>query len=172
MAFILSATKKDWVPAPEGLHHAVCVDIHDLGIVETKFGLKPKVDIWWQIDELNPESGKRYGVRARFTASLHEKALLRQMLETWRGRKFSADELKGFDLEKLLGANCQVQIVHTTTDDGTVWADVKAVVPAPRGAGKLEPEAGYVRLKDRTNGHGTQPTAGASEMADEDSVPF
>ena len=33
-----------------------------------------------------------------------EKAVLRQTLETWRGKKFTVDELRGWDLEKLIGA--------------------------------------------------------------------
>jgi hypothetical protein len=29
------------------------------------------------------------------------------MLEAWRGQKLKAEELEGFDLEKLVGAKCE-----------------------------------------------------------------
>jgi hypothetical protein len=150
------------------LHHAVCVDVVDLGEIETKFGVKHKVEVWWQIDEINPDNRRRFGVRARYTASLHEKAALRQMLETWRGRKFTADELQGFDLEKLIGANCQIQVQNEPSDDGRMWSNVKAVVPAPRGAKPLAP-ADHQRIKDRPP---KSAAPAAPSVADEDSVPF
>jgi hypothetical protein len=46
MSFIIEG-KTTYPPAPEGLHHGVCVDIVDLGIVETSFGPKPKWMLVW-----------------------------------------------------------------------------------------------------------------------------
>jgi hypothetical protein len=137
-----------YATAPEGLHQAVCVDVYDLGDVETQWGLKPKIEIRWQLDEINPETSKRFEIRNRYTNSLHEKAVLRQTLETWRGKRFTADELRGWDLEKLIGVNCQVQVVHKPGDEGRIWANVQAVVPAAKGAIKLRPQD-YIRQIDR-----------------------
>ncbi len=170
MSITVSAPEAKWTPCPDGLHHAVCVDVVDLGEVETKFGLKHKVEIWWQIDEINPDNHRRFGVRSRFTASLHEKALLRQTLETWRGKKFTADELKGFDLEKLIGANCQVQVVNEPDDDGRTWSNVKAVVPAPRGAAPIHP-IDHQRIKDRPP-RDVAPAEPKVAIAAEDEIPF
>lgn len=170
MSITVSAPNANWTPAPEGLWHAVCVDVVDLGEIETKFGLKHKVDIWWQIDQVNPDNGKPFGVRSRFTASLHEKALLRQTLETWRGRKFTPEELRGFDLEKLIGANCQVQIQHETSDDGRTYANIKAVVPPPRGAAPLRP-IDHQRIKDRPP-RDVAPAEPKVAIAAEDEIPF
>jgi hypothetical protein len=169
MSIIAKRPESSFTPAPEGLHHAVCVDVIDLGLVAGIWGEKPKVRIVWQLDEENPESGRRYEVRKMYTLSLHEKAALRKDLESWRGRKFTEDELGGFDLEKLVGVNCQVQIVHDLSDNGTVWANVQAIVPAPKNVPKLVP-ADYVRAKDRPsdrhNGAGRHPAL------DEDPIPF
>jgi hypothetical protein len=154
---------------PEGLHHAVCCDVVDLGEQPTAWGPKPKIEIRWQLDEVNPETQKRFEVRARFTNSLHEKARLRQTLETWRGRRFTADELRGWDLEKLLGANCQVQIEHAPGDEGRVWANVNAVVPAPKGAVKLRVQD-YVRQVDRNPSQ--ESDAAKVEEEDDDPIPF
>jgi hypothetical protein len=85
----------------------------------------------------------------RYTLSLHEKANLRRELETWRGKKFTAEEGEGFDLEKLLGANCQLQVIHNEKDDGTVYANVQAIVPAGRGLEKLSIPPDYVRAINR-----------------------
>jgi hypothetical protein len=155
-----------FTPAPEGLFLSVCCDVVDLGMVDDGFGIKHKVEIWWQLDERNTETGARFTVRKRYTNSLHEKAALRKDLEMWRGRKFNAEELRGFDLEKLLGVPCQLQTVHKTTDDGKTFCNVGAVITA-RGQ-RLEVEA-FTRHKDR------QPASNGpshSSPVDDDPIPF
>ena len=163
------ARKKNvtFTPAPEGLHPAVCVDVIDLGELPTAWGPKEKIEIRWQLDEVNPETQRPFEVRARFTNSLHEKAILRQTLETWRNKKFTAKELEGFDLEALIGVCCQVQIVHAPADEGRVWSNVQAVVPFPKGAVKLKARD-YVREQDRHD----KPAEGREQDIDDDSIPF
>src|SRR5689334_864018 len=105
----------NFTPAPEGIHSAVCVDILDLGILPITFQgetkMQHKVRIFWQIDEERAD-GNPHEVMNEYTLSLNEKAKLRQHLETWRGRKFTEQELEGFDIEVLLGKPCQLQIMH------------------------------------------------------------
>lgn len=141
-------------PAPEGLHVAVCVDVHDIGDVETVWrGQKKmvhKVLIGWEIDQLDPKSGEPFIAYRRFTLSLGARATLKKFLETWRSKKFSEEEIKGFDVEKLLGASCQLQIQHFHPDDGSgPYANVEAVLPLAKGQAKLAPSGKYVRLQDR-----------------------
>ena len=169
MAIYARKKNTTFANAPEGLHPAVCVDVIDLGEQPTQWGPKEKIELRWQLDEVNPETQKPFQVRARYTNSLHEKAILRQTLETWRNKKFTAHELQGFDLESLIGVCCQVQIVHAPGDEGRVWANVQAVVPFPKGAIKMKARD-YIREQDRveesTNGH-------AKKEEDEDTdVPF
>lgn len=167
MPIIAREPDTKFTPAPEGLHQAVCVDVHDEGIKETQWGEKQKVLLVWQIEARDDESGKRYDVRGYYTLSLSEKANLRRDLECWRGQKFTVDELRGFDLEKLIGANCQLQIVHNLADKGKTYANVQAIVPYNVKLGpKLAPEE-YVRLKDRPRDHGN----GAPALSDSD-IPF
>jgi hypothetical protein len=168
MAIIAKKPESSFTPAPEGLHHAVCVDVVDLGIVPSSFGDKHKVRIVWQIEEENIETRRRFEARKQFNLSLHEKATLRKDLESWRGRKFTDDELKGFDLEKLIAANCQIQVVHDIGEDASIWANVQAVVPAPKNVAKLAP-LDYTRMKDRPmeRGNGQSP----KPITDED-IPF
>lgn len=153
MSIIAKRPDSTFTPCPEGLHHAVCVDCVDLGIVTSAFGDKHKVKIVWQVDLENEETGRRYEARKIYNLSLHEKASLRKDLEAWRGRKFSDKELDGFDLEKLLGANCQIQVVHDLSDDGRIWANVQAVVPPPKNVARLV-ALDYTRQQDRPKQQG------------------
>lgn len=126
-------------PAPPGLHEAVCVDVVDMGIVPTKFGPKSKVKVIWQIKMLNKE-GERFQARATYTQSLMEGSNLRRDLESWRGRTFTPDELKGFDVEKLLGVNCQLSLKHAISKStGRTYAQVTVVLPANKGQA-MKPE--------------------------------
>lgn len=157
-------------PAPAGLHHGVCVDVVDMGIIpvtydgETK--KQHKIRVVWQIDEVD-DKGQRFIVQKRYTASLHEKAGLRKDLQSWRGRPFTEDERKGFDVEKLIGANAQLNVQHT--DDGK-FANVVSIVPLGRGMSKLAP-TDYIRWQDRQpNGANGEPAISAEDM--EDQIPF
>jgi hypothetical protein len=166
MAIIARDNQKEFTPAPEGLHQSVCVDVIDLGMVETQWGLKPLVAIRWQTESIDPETNKRFQVQNRYNLSLNEKSNLRKHLEAWRGKKFTAEELKGFDLENLLGANCQLQLVHNISDNGRTFANVQAIVPLGKGMTKMRPEE-YVRMKDRTNDHEQD-----QPKPDNDDLPF
>lgn len=165
MAIQVSAPESSFEPCPEGLHHGVCVDVYDLGEVQTSWGNKHQVQLRWQIDELNSQR-KRYEVRKTYTASLSEKANLRKDLEAWRGKKFTADELKGFDLERLLGANCQLNVVHNLADNGNLYANVQGIVPAAKGAVRLVPQD-YTRQQDRP-----ATTKPGTPITTDDDVPF
>jgi len=167
MAIIAREPESKFTPAPEGLHQAVCVDVHDLGIMATTWGDKHKVLVIWQIDAAE-ESGKRFQVRKHYTLSLSEKANLRRDLECWRGRKFTPEELQGFDVEKLLGANCQIQVVHNLSDEGKTYANVQAIVPFNSKMGaKLSP-LDYTRVRDRARQQGN----GAGPDITDDDIPF
>ena len=89
MSLVLTDGGKKFNPAPEGLHGAVCIDVIDLGMQKTVYGLKPKITIRWELDSIDPESGSPFQVSNRYTASLNDKASLRKQLEAWRGRKFT-----------------------------------------------------------------------------------
>jgi len=167
MAIIASKPESSFTPCPEGLHQAVCVDVVDLGLKSGPFGEKHKVEIRWQTDTENEDTHRRFQLRKWYTLSLHEKANLRKDLECWRGRKFSDAELQGFDLEKLIGANCQLQVIHNITDDGKTYDNVQAIVPHNTKLPKIAPQD-YTREQDRakTRGNGVPTT----EL--EDPVPF
>jgi hypothetical protein len=137
----------DYTPIPEDLHLAVCYGIWDIG---TQFSERwgksvHKVVIVWEIPGSRAEferDGRMVdlprAISKRYRLSLHKKADLRKDLESWRGRKFTDEELKGFDLKKLLGVPCQIQVLHNKVDDKT-YANIAAITKAPAGT-KIMPE--------------------------------
>jgi len=139
MPLVIKGQDGDFEPAPPGLHQAVCVDVVDLGLCKTNFGDKKQVKIIWQLKMRNAK-GDRYQVRQTFTQSLADKSNLRHALETWRGRPFTSQEIMGFDVEKLLGANCQIQVIHRVSAKGRTYANPQAIVPAMKGGEVLKPE--------------------------------
>ena len=149
MSFFPNKKKSDFVPAPEGLHHSVCVDVVDLGIVESNWqgekSLKPKVKIVWQTKD-KMQNGKPYMISKRYTNSSHPKAGLRIAVSSWRGKAFTDDEFEAFDLEKLIGACCQIQVFHNKVD-GETYANIQAIVPATGMVKFLAQD--YIRVKDR-----------------------
>lgn len=121
--------------APSGAHAARCFRVIDLGtqtfqvMGETKQA--HQCLITWELGK-TMEDGKPFTISEKYTVSLHEKAKLRSVLESWRGRKFTDAERKGFDLKNLLGKVCFLNIVHSQRGDKT-YANVASVMPVPEG---------------------------------------
>ena len=55
------------------------------------------------------------------------------MLENWRGRAFTQEEMDGFDLRNVLGKACMISVVHGTKSDGSPYAKVGSVSKMPKG---------------------------------------
>lgn len=149
MALLAKATAS-FIPAPGGVHQAVCVDVVDKGMVASVFYKRTshKCLLVWEIDE-TMDNGERFTVRRMYTVSLNEKAALRKDLESWRGRPFKEEELKGFDVESVLGANCNLNLVQQTRD-GETYANIQAIMPLMKTQQKLSLSGKYVRVKDRS----------------------
>ena len=118
----------DFKPHPEGIHPAICVDIMDLGLVESDFqGQKKmvnKVKLTFE-SEAKTDDGKPCTVSKNFTASLHPKAKLADFLGKWRGRPVAPGE--SIDLQKLMGACCTLVISHQKNLAGKTYASIDAV---------------------------------------------
>jgi hypothetical protein len=166
----------NYTPAPQGTHAAVCVDVVDLGIIETTYSGKTKkqykIKIVWQIDETRGD-GKPFIVSKRYTNSLHEKASMRKDLESWRGRPFEEAELEQFDLEVLLSVGAMVNVIHNVKD-GSTYANVAAVMKLPKGVAAPTPRE-YVRECDREPVADEQAPAAIDEYLGgitDDDIPF
>src|SRR6516225_4157989 len=129
MSLVLeSKSGGDFKPHVEGIHPAVCVDVIDLGLVETEFQgerrLVNKVRLAFETEQRNAD-GKNCVISKTFTASLHPKAKLAEFLGKWRGRPVVPGE--SIDLAKLVGANCTLVISHQQNMVGRTYASIDAV---------------------------------------------
>lgn len=134
----LTARQTTATPPPSGTHPATCVQVIDLGHQTEEWDgaarIAHKVLIGWELDcPEKRDDGSPFIVWRRFTLSLSPKSALRPMLESWRGRKFTDDELASFDISKLVGATCMVTVTHAHRD-GVSYANVSSVVALPRGS--------------------------------------
>jgi hypothetical protein len=128
-------------PVPSGLHVARCYSMIEIGTVSEIFDgqskTSKKVRLTFELpNELRvfkPENGKQpMSISKVFTLSMHEKATLRKFLEQWRGKKFSEQEAKRFDVSNLLGKACMVTIIHKDKD-GKIKSYIDAVAPVMTG---------------------------------------
>ena len=57
---------------------------------------------------------------------------MRPLLESWRGKKFTAEEIRGFDIVKVAGKPAYLNIVHEEKD-GKTYANIASIMPIPNG---------------------------------------
>lgn len=128
---------KEFEQPPIGNHVARCIGMIDLGTQQGDYQGKTtharKIVLRWELpNELISEgewAGKPFVVSQFYTASLSEKANLRKVLESWRGKPFTPEELMGFDSKNLLDKPCMLNVTHT--DKGK--AKVASVAQVPKG---------------------------------------
>lgn len=126
-----------FTPCPAGTHIARCVSIIDIGMQHSEYQGKPtsreQIIIGWEVPEerVHTEDGDKPAFASAFyTNSLNEKANLRGVLESWRGRPFTEKELEGFDLTTILDKACQLTVVHEPKKNGDgINAKIAGVTP-------------------------------------------
>ena len=145
MAFMVSSPKNEgFEPLSEGVHVAVCYGLYDLGTHYSQKWEKSsrQVLVCWEIPaercEIQGEDLPR-AISKKVTLSLHPKSGLYKLLVAWRGKPFTQAELSGFDLKNVLGAACQLQVLHYDKD-GEQKHYVEGVMALPRGAAKPKAE--------------------------------
>lgn len=183
---IIAKEEKTYEPIPTGMQQAVCAMVCDIGTHEGEYQGKPntrhQVIVIWELDEKKTEgdfAGQPFQVSKFYTTSLGEKANLRKDLESWRGQPFTPEELKGFDLENLVGANCFLNLIQ----DGEK-VKISAITPLPKNMPKIkqamreEPEwvdkqraKSIERTKPGAVAKGS-PAAGPPLAADGEPLPF
>ena len=100
---------------PIGMHNARCIKVIGLGTQKQEFSgetsYKKQVLIIWEVpDELNNDEPMT--ISKFYTLSLHEKSNMGADLSSWRGRAFTEQEKKGFDLINILGIPCTLNIIE------------------------------------------------------------
>lgn len=123
---------------------ARCYKMLEIGTVqETIMGevktLK-KVRIGWELPTelrlFNEEKGMQpIVIDKEYTLSMHEKSSLRKDLKSWRGKDFTEEEARSFDITKLIGAQCMLNIIlkPSKKDPSVVYNDIAGITPMPKG---------------------------------------
>lgn len=145
MAIIATSTgnSQSFEPIEAGSYAARCYSMVHMGTIEENIlgAVKKlnKVRITWELPTelkvFKEENGEQPQVISKeFTLSLHEKATLRGFLKNWRGQDFTEEEAKEFDVTKLIGAPCLLNITHKAKKDGSgVYAEIGGVSRLPKG---------------------------------------
>ena len=170
-------------PTP-ATHQAVCVFVHDIGLQPGDYQGKPrlshKIIMAWQLAQkmtTGEYAGQPFLITQFYTLSLSEKAKLRKDLEAWRGKAFTEAELKGFDVESVIGANCLLSII--ATENGK--RKVSGVMALPAGMPTItptltEPSDKYIEWIERERSKQVLPEAVPevlkTEAVDEEKTPF
>ena len=97
-----------------GVHNARCIRVIDLGTQRDEYkgevSWKRKVMITWEVH--NKDAEEPFEISKFYNHSLYEKANLSKDLTSWRGRPFTEDEKKGFDISNLVGKVCQINVIE------------------------------------------------------------
>lgn len=133
----------DFQQAPIGTHVARCIRLIDLGTqqneYEGKVSQRNQVLVMWELcNEMmeTDEGPKPFIVSKFYTNSLNEKATLRHDLAQWRGRDFTDEECKRFDLQSILGHPCMISVIANEKGKSKVGG----VMKMPKGQTSPEPQ--------------------------------
>lgn len=139
---------------PPGVYVARCFSLIDIGtqVTEGQYGVKEahKIRIGFEIfgedDAGQPLTidvdGKMMPltISKSYTLSLHEKAGLRKDLAAWRGKDFTEEEAKAFDVSKLINAYCMLNIT-TSENNGKTYTNIAGITPLPQALKNAKPDA-------------------------------
>lgn len=135
----------DFTPVPSGTHQAICTIVADIGWQEVVYSgqakLQHKVVLRFEIPQLrttwtvdDKEHEGPMVISRKYTLSLHEKADLRKDLESWRGRKFTEEQLESFDVLSVLGVPCLLGVVHSHDEKkNRTYANIGSIMGFPPG---------------------------------------
>lgn len=143
----ITATSKSSEPReliPAGNYVARCYKMIEIGTVPTEYlgveKLTHKVRFGWELPTelkvFNPEKGEQpLVIEKEYTLSLADKANLRRDLKSWRGKDFTPQEADNFDVTKLLGISCMLNIIHIQgkKDPTKFYEAISSISPLPKG---------------------------------------
>ena len=133
---------KDFQPVEAGTYTARCYSMIHIGTVTEEYNGEKKeankvrltFELPTEMKVFKEENGEQPQVIGKdFTLSMHEKAGLRKFLSSWRGKAFTDDEAKAFDITKLLGVACTLGITHKVSKTGKTYAEISSVSTLMKG---------------------------------------
>ena len=142
MSFYVEDKGGNFERCPSGMHLARCYRIVDLGTQKSEYMGQTKylhkVMIGWEIhgsddngQPLKMNDGRPFAIFKNYTLSWSEKANLRLDLQSWRGKPFTQEEMRRFDLKNILGAWCMLNVIEREGQNGKTYANINGVTPVP-----------------------------------------
>lgn len=174
----------NFTPAPPGVHQAVLAEVVPPLSEACPWGQKPgepmveggqerrKIRLIFQINEADLDTGRQHEIHYAVTDKLGKNKAgvpsnFRKVVGDLLGKQLSDDEAaQPLDTDTLLGRNCQLQIEHMSSADGTrTYANVASSMSCPKGMPLLKVSPDYVtaekRWEKRQQGQGEAVTPGA-----------
>jgi len=145
MGFIATQPESLYETPPSGMHVARCYKLIDLGTQKKTYegvdkGEARKIRVTFELlGEDVMKSGEPFSISKTWVLSMHEKASLRKDLSSWRGKPFTPAEEASFDVSKLLGTYCMLNLTEEHGSDGKAYTKISAITPMIKGMPKPEP---------------------------------
>ena len=133
---------REFMPVPPGNHLARCYRIIDLGTQKSEYQgqvkFLRKVMINWEVhgendagEPLVTERGEPLSIFKNYTLSWGENATLRKDMQAWRGKPWSDEEAKRFDLKQILGVWGMLNVIQRPGTNGKIYSNVQSISPVP-----------------------------------------
>lgn len=137
-----NGTQRELIPA--GNYIARCYQMIEIGsieeVIQGQTKTLKKVRIGWELPMekrvFKEENGEQPLVISKeYTLSMNEKSNLRKDLKSWRGKDFTEEEARSFDITKLLGVPCMLNIIHKPlkTDPTRIYEEISGITSLPKG---------------------------------------
>lgn len=139
---IIKQNESQFVPVPVGTHPARCYGMISLGTQPSsnpKYSDSFKVVLQFELPNESitmPDGTTKPMMVAHFLSaylgSPKKPSRTNEFLTSWRGRAFTEKELAGFDLAKVVGSACLLNVIHETKD-GKTREKIASISPLPKG---------------------------------------
>jgi hypothetical protein len=151
----------DFKGLPSGSYAAICDQVVFLGLQPgNDLYPDPKYQVYirWQVPservQFEKDNKKFEGpavIGRTYTASMHKKAGVRIMLESWRGKTFTDDEAKNFDVSAILGQSCMLGVVEKESG-GKIYSNISSIGRLPKGTAAPKAEGNLTYFSPENEG--------------------
>lgn len=143
MGFELKKSTGNFKLCPAGTFVARCFMVIDMGHHDESYqgrhiGLRPKVRFGFELPtklDVFKENGPQepYTLSIKFTNSLHEKGKLLPTLNQWRGKPLTDADIARFTIDKVLGKEAMITVVHKEKADKSKTAVISTITQLMEG---------------------------------------
>ena len=131
---VVTQQKKEYEKINPGMHNAICVGVWNVGPQETKYGIKNKFVIGFEVEQRYSSTQLQMLHPEVYTMSMHEKSKFAMLYESWIGKKLKDEERYKFNFNECIGKKATLNIVH-----GDKYVNISAILP-PQDSNNIEAE--------------------------------